>query len=192
MAAGISGWVLCVGALVAVVLLLIVFVIGLYNSLVQLRNRVKNAWSQIEVQLQQRNDLIPNLVETVKGYASHESGTFERVIQARNAAMAATSPAEAAEADNMLTGALRQLFALAEAYPDLKANTNFLQLQEKLGVLEEKISFARMFYNDTVMIYNTKIQQFPAVVIAGMLGFTPEELFKSVEGAETPPVVSFE
>ena len=192
MAAGISGWVLCVGALVAAVLLLIVFVIGLYNSLVQLRNRVKNAWSQIEVQLQQRNDLIPNLVETVKGYASHESGTFERVIQARNAAMAATSPAEAAEADNMLTGALRQLFALAEAYPDLKANTNFLQLQEKLGVLEEKISFARMFYNDTVMIYNTKIQQFPAVVIAGMLGFTAEELFKSVEGAETPPVVSFE
>lgn len=192
MAAGFSGWVLCVGALVAIVLFLIVFIIGLYNSLVQLRNRVKNAWSQIEVQLQQRNDLIPNLVETVKGYASHESGTFERVIQARNAAMAATSPAEAAEADNMLTGALRQLFALAEAYPDLKANTNFLQLQEKLGVLEEKISFARMFYNDTVMIYNTRIQQFPAVLIASMLGFTAEELFKSVEGAETPPVVSFE
>ncbi len=174
-----------------VVLVLIVLVVGLYNSLVNLRNRVDNAWSQIDVQLQMRRDLIPNLVETVKGYASHESKTFEAVTAARNAAMGATGVAEVAAAENALTSTLRSLFAVAEAYPDLKANTNFIQLQEKLGNLEEKIAYARQFYNDTVMIFNTKIQQFPAVLIAGMFGFTARDLFNAEAGAEVVPEVKF-
>lgn len=174
-----------------IVLVLIVLVVGLYNSLVNLRNRVDNAWSQIDVQLQMRRDLIPNLVETVKGYASHESKTFEAVTAARNAAMGATGVAEVAAAENMLTSTLRSLFAVAEAYPDLKANTNFIQLQEKLGTLEEKIAYARQFYNDTVMIFNTKIQQFPAVLIAGMFGFTARDLFNAEAGAEVVPEVKF-
>lgn len=173
------------------VLALAAFAIGLYNSLVTLRNRVDNAWSQIDVQLQMRRDLIPNLVETVKGYASHESKTFEAVVAARNVAMGASGVAEVAAAENALTSTLRSLFAVAEAYPDLKANTNFIQLQEKLGTIEEKIAYARQFYNDTVMIFNTKIQQFPAVLVAGMFGFTARDLFDAEAGSESVPEVKF-
>ncbi len=159
------------------------WVIGLYNGLVRLRQQVKNAWSQIDVQLKRRYDLIPNLVETVKGYASHEKETLERVVQARNAAVGAAGVAAQAEAENMLTGALRQLFALSEAYPDLKANQNFLALQEELSSTENKISFARQHYNDVAASYNTRRLSFPANLFAGAFGFTAEEYFE-IEMAE--------
>lgn len=184
-------WVCGGGVLLVVVIAL--FLIGLYNRLVVLRNRVQNAWAQIEVQLKRRYDLIPNLVETVKGYASHERQTLEAVIAARNTAMTAagSGPAQQGVAENMLTGALRQLFALAEAYPDLKANQNFLDLQEKLADAENKIAYARQFYNDTVMSFNTAIQSFPAVLVAGMFGFTAKEYFEAEPEADTVPTVSF-
>src|SRR5512133_2415800 len=150
-------------------------VIGIYNRLVTLRNRVDNAWSQIDVQLRRRYDLIPNLVETVKGYAAHEKETLERVIQARNAAMSAEGVKAQGEAENMLTGTLKSLFALAENYPDLKANQNFLMLQEELAGTESKIAYARQFYNDSVMSFNTAQQVFPASMLAGMFGFTPRD-----------------
>lgn len=146
-----------------IIAILVIAVIVLYNNLVQLRNRVDNAWSQIDVQLQRRLDLIPNLVETVKGYASHERGTFEAVTQARNAVMAASTPEAKMEADNVLTGTLKSLFAVAEAYPDLKANTNFQQLQAELTNTEDKISYMRQSYNDTVLNYNNAIQTFPGI-----------------------------
>jgi LemA protein len=150
-----------------------------YNGLVALRQRVSQAFSDIDVQTKQRHDLVPNLVETVKGYAAHERGTLEAVVQARNAAMAAPAGNVAAQAaaENALSGALRQLFALSEAYPDLKANQNFQQLQGELSDLENKIAAARRFFNNAVQEYNTGIQQFPAVLIAGTLGFTPKEFF---------------
>ena len=157
--------------------LLVIWVIIIYNGLVAMRQRVNQAFADVDVQLKQRHDLVPNLVETVKGYASHERGTLEAVVQARNAAMTAQGPAQMAQAENMLTGALRQLFALSEAYPDLKANQNFQQLQTELSDLENKIAAARRFFNNAVQEYNTGIQQFPAVLLAGPTGFTQREFF---------------
>jgi len=157
--------------------LLVIWVITIYNGLVAMRQRVNQAFADVDVQLKQRHDLVPNLVETVKGYAAHERGTLEAVVQARNAAMAAQGPAQMAQAENMLTGALRQLFALSEAYPDLKANQNFQQLQMELADLENKIAAARRFFNNAVQEYNTGIQQFPAVLLAGPAGFTQKEFF---------------
>jgi LemA protein len=160
-----------------VIALLVIWVIILYNGLVAMRQRVNQAFADVDVQLKQRHDLVPNLVETVKGYASHERGTLEAVVQARNAAMTAQGPAQMAAAENMLSGALRQLFALSEAYPDLKANQNFQQLQTELADLENKIAAARRFFNNAVQEYNTGIQQFPAVLLAGPTGFTQKEFF---------------
>src|SRR5215211_4455410 len=156
---------------------LLVWGIAIYNGLVAMRQRVNQAFADIDVQLKQRHDLIPNLVETVKGYATHERGTLEDVVKARNVAMAAQGPAQQAAAENMLSGALRQLFALSEAYPDLKANQNFQQLQSELSDIENKIASARRFFNNAVQEYNTGIQQFPAVLIAGPTGFTQKEFF---------------
>jgi LemA protein len=179
-------------ALIVVAVVLIGWLIGAYNSLVQLRNQLDNAWAQIDVQLKRRYDLIPNLVETVKGYAKHERETLERVIQARNMAVSAKGVGERAEAENMLTGALKSLFAVAEAYPDLKANQNFLRLQEELTSTENKVSFARQFYNDNVMTYNTAIQTFPTLLIAGMFQFTKRDFFEVKGGPEREaPKVSF-
>jgi LemA protein len=166
--------------------------VSIYNRLVTLRQRIKNAWAQIEVQLKRRYDLIPNLVSTVKGYAAHEKETFERVVQARNAAISAQGVQEQAGAENMLSGALRQLFALVENYPELKANTNFMQLQEELTNTEGKIAFSRQFYNDTVLKYNTAIQRFPAVMVAGMFGFHQEVYFNLDDEAEARQAVKVE
>jgi len=163
----------------AVVVVLVVFVISVYNKMVKLRNRIENSWAQIDVQLKRRWDLIPNLVETVKGYASHERETLEAVIAARNAATTAQGPAAQAQSENMLTGALRQLFALSEAYPDLKANDNFRDLQEELTATEGRIAYARQLYNDTVLKYNNSIQTFPGVVMAGPMGFGIREYFEA-------------
>jgi LemA protein len=162
-----------------VIVLLVLWIIMVYNGLVAMRQRVSQAYADVDVQMKQRHDLIPNLVETVKGYATHERGTLEAVVQARNAAMSAQSGGVAAQAaaENMLSGALRQLFALSEAYPDLKANTNFQQLQSELSDIENKLAAARRFFNNAVQEYNTGIQQFPAVLLAGSLGFTPKEFF---------------
>ena len=160
-----------------VIALLVIWVIILYNGLVAMRQRVNQAFADVDVQLKQRHDLVPNLVETVKGYASHERGTLEAVVQARNAAMTAQGPAQMAQAENMLSGALRQLFALSEAYPDLKANQNFQQLQMELSDLENKIAAARRFFNNAVQEYNTGIQQFPAALIAGPFGFHQQTFF---------------
>ena len=175
-----------------VIALLVIWVIILYNGLVAMRQRVNQAFADVDVQLKQRHDLVPNLVETVKGYASHERGTLEAVIQARNAAMTAQGPAQMAQAENMLSGALRQLFALSEAYPDLKANQNFQQLQTELADLENKIAAARRFFNNAVQEYNTGIQQFPAVLLAGPTGFTQKEFFdlgaERATAGQTPQV----
>lgn len=177
---------------IAVVVVLVLYVISIYNGLVRKRNQVDNAWSQIDVQLKRRLDLIPNLVETVKGYAAHEKSTLEAVINARNAALAApANPASQAAADNVLTGALRQLFALSEAYPDLKANQNFLALQEELTATEGRVAYARQFYNDSVLSYNNKLQVFPAVIIAGMFHFEKREFFEAEEAAREVPKVQF-
>jgi LemA protein len=179
---------------VVIVLVVIVVVIGLFfwlgfNGLVRRRNQVDNAWSQIDVQLKRRHDLIPNLVETVKGYAAHERGTFEAVTAARaNAINAQGAPAQA-QAENALTGALKSLFAVAEAYPDLKANQNFLNLQEELTSAEDRIAYARQFFNDSVLSYNTQIQKFPTVLLAGMFHFDKREFFDAApEDTETPQV----
>jgi LemA protein len=176
--------------IVIIVLAVIAFTV-LYNRLVRLRNRVDNAWSQIDVQLQRRHDLIPNLVETVKGYAAHERQTLEAVVQARNNAVQAQGPAEQGQAENVLTGALRQLFAVAEAYPDLKANQNFLNLQEELTASEDRVAYARQFYNDSVLNYNTKRQSLPSSVLAGMFNFTPREYFEGEEASREVPRVQF-
>jgi LemA protein len=178
--------------IIAVVVLLVLILIGIYNGLVRSRLGVKNAWSQIDVQLKRRYDLIPNLIETVKGYAAHERGTLEAVVKARQQCIDASGVRNQAAAENMLTGALRQLFALSEAYPDLKANQNFGQLQEELASTENKISFARQYYNNTVENYNTKIQTFPAVMFSGMFGFAPAEFFELEDQAEREaPKVKF-
>ncbi len=168
---------------IGVLVLLALALVGLYNSLVSLRMQVKNAWSQIDVQLKRRYDLIPNLVETAKGYLKHERETLEAVIKARQVAIDASSVKDQAAAENMLTQTLRSLFAVAEAYPDLKANQNMLALQEELTSTENKIGFARQFYNDSVMKYNTRVQSFPANIIAGMFNFKAEEFFE-VENQE--------
>lgn len=171
--------------------LIIVALVFMYNNLVTLRNRVKNAWAQIDVQLQRRCDLIPNLIETVKGYAAHEKQTLDAVISARSAVVSAGSVEDKMQAENMLTGTLKSLFAVAEAYPDLKANQNFLSLQQELSQTEDKISYMRQSYNDVVMTYNTAIQTFPAVIFASLFKFTEEPLYKAEEGATTVPQVSF-
>jgi len=176
--------------LIFVVVLVLAF-IGIYNSLIVLRNRVRNGWSQIDVQLKRRYDLIPNLVETVKGYAAHEREIFMRIAEARSLAINAKGPAETARANDMLSGTLKTLFAVAEAYPDLKANQNFLALQEELSGTENKIAFSRQFYNDMVMTYNTGIQVFPRSIIAGMFNFKEEQLYQIPAGEKEAPKVSF-
>ena len=177
--------------IIVIVVILAIALVGLYNNFVKLRNRVDNAWSQIDVQLQRRLDLIPNLVETVKGYAAHESGTLESVTAARTACMNATTPEQRAEAENVLTGTLKTLFAVSENYPDLKANQNFLELQGELRDTEDKISYMRQSYNDTVMTFNNAIQTFPGVLIAGPFGFKARELFAAAESAAAAPSVKF-
>ncbi|HQZ34223.1 MAG TPA: LemA family protein [Ilumatobacteraceae bacterium] len=178
--------------LLAVVALLAVYGIVSYNSLIRGRNQVENAWSQIDVQLKRRIDLIPNLVETVKAYAAHEKSTLEAVINARNAAIAAPgTPAGQAAADNQMTGALRQIFALGEAYPDLKANQNFLALQEELSATEGRVAYSRQFYNDSVLGYNNKLQAFPTVFFARLLKFEKREYFETDEAAREVPKVQF-
>ena len=175
---------------VALVVLALLWIVGAYNGLVRLRNQLENAWAQIDVQLKRRHDLIPNLVETVKGYAKHESGTLEKVIQARNMAVNAKTVGDRAEAENVLTGALKSLFAVAEAYPDLKANQEFMRLQEELTSTENKVAFARQFYNDSVMTYNTRIQVFPTNLIATMFTFGHRDFFevKAEDEREAPKV----
>jgi LemA protein len=178
--------------LLGVIVLLVLFVIALYNGLVTKKVRCDEAWSQIDVQLKRRYDLIPNLVETVKGYAAHEKETLEGVIQARNQAISADGVAQQAEAENMLTGALNKLFALSEAYPNLKANENFAQLQEELTSTENKIAFARQHYNDSVAVYNIAIMKFPNNMLAGMLGFTKRDMFEIEDAAQREaPKVAF-
>ena len=177
--------------LVVLVVLFGIYLVVLYNGLVALRNRIENAWAQIDVQLKRRYDLIPNLVETVKGYAAHEKGTLDAVIQARNMAMNATGPHDQANAENMITGALKSVFALSEAYPDLKANQNFAQLQEELTGTESRIAYARQFFNDVVNKYNTKIQSFPAVLIAKRFGFVEREYFEADDESRGPVQVQF-
>ena len=164
------------------------FVIGLYNGLVQLRNRCENSWAQVDVQLRRRYDLIPNLVETVKGYAAHEKEVFQKVTEARTQAMGAGTVGAQGQAENMLSGALKSLFAVAEAYPDLKANQNFMMLQEELAGTESKIAYARQFYNDTVMKFNTKQQVFPSNIIANMFNFEEREYFEIEEAEAKEPV----
>jgi LemA protein len=180
--------------IIVIVLLVVVVlaVIGMYNGLIRSKNQVDNAWSQIDVQLKRRQDLVPNLVETVKGYAAHERETLEAVVQARNAAVAAPdTPRDQAAADGVLAGALRQVFALSEAYPDLKADRSFLALQEELTATEDKVAYARQFYNDSVVTYNTKLQSVPTVVFARMMNFGPREYFEADDSARVAPTVEF-
>ena len=163
--------------IIGILVVLVLWIIMIYNGLVAMRQRVSQAFADIDVQLKQRHDLIPNLVETVKGYATHERGTLDAVIKARNAAIAAQGTGQKGQAENMLSGALRQMFALSEAYPDLKANANFQQLQTELSDIENKLAAARRFFNNAVQEYNTGIQNFPAVLFAGPLGFREREFF---------------
>ena len=181
-----------VGWIILAVLVVIGFMVaGMYNSLVQLRVRCDSAWSDIDVQLKRRHDLIPNLVETVKGYAAHEKGTFEDVAKFRSMAMQATSPADKAQAENQLTGALKSLFAVAEAYPELKANQNFMELQGSLSQLEDTIQNARRYYNAVVRDLNTKIQSFPTNILAGMFNFQPRQFFETAAADREPVAVKF-
>jgi LemA protein len=161
----------------AVIVVVVLWAIAVYNGLISMRQRVNQAFADIDVQLKQRHDLVPNLVETVKGYAAHERGTLDEVVKARNAAVSAQGPAQQAAAENMLSGALRQLFALAESYPDLKASANFQQLQAELTDLENKIAASRRFFNNAVQEYNTGIQRFPAALFAGAFGFAQKDYF---------------
>lgn len=176
---------------IVVVIVIVCVIAGIYNNMVTLRNRIDNAWQNIDTQLQRRNDLIPNLVETVKGYAAHEKEALSAVVAARNAAVSAGSPEQKMEADGQLTGALRQLFAVAEAYPDLKANTNFTQLQATLEDTENKVSYARQSYNDCVLNYNNAIQTFPGNIFAGIFQFKERTGFEAVEAAREVPTVKF-
>jgi len=182
----VTGWI-ALGVLVAAAL----YAIASFNTLVSKRNQVGNAWSQIDVQLKRRHDLIPNLVETVKGYAAHERGTFESVTNARANAINAQGPVAQAQAENALSGALKSLFAVAEAYPDLKASQNFRDLQEEVTSTEDRIAYARQFYNDSVRTYNTKIQQFPATILANMFHFEAREFFDAEPGDTEPVQVQF-
>ena len=178
-----------------VIVVIVLWVIFIYNGLVAMRQRVNQSFADIDVQLKQRHDLIPNLVETVKGYATHERGTLEAVIQARNAAVTAQGPAQVSAAENQLTGALRQLFALSESYPDLKANQNFQQLQSEISDIENKIAASRRFFNNAVSEFNAAIQQFPAVLFAGAMGFHERGFFELDEAeraaVNTAPQVRF-
>ena len=177
--------------IIAVLVVLGLILLGMYNGLVRSRLRVKEAWSGIDVQLKRRASLIPNLVETVKGYAAHERGTLEAVTSARAQLQQAGTPGQAAEANNMLTQTLRSLFAVAEAYPNLKADQNFRELQAELTDTEDKIAYARQFYNTNVLSYNTKTQTFPSVIFANMFGFQPAEFFEAEEAAREDVKVSF-
>ncbi|MFH1501455.1 MAG: LemA family protein [Candidatus Eisenbacteria bacterium] len=177
--------------LLVVVVAIIIWLISMYNRLVVLRNRIENAWSQIDVQLKRRADLIPNLVETVKGYAAHEKEVFLKVTEARSALMNATGVKEQGDANNMLTGALKSLFAVAENYPELKANQNFLQLQEELAGTESKVAYARQFYNDSVLKYDNMREKFPSNIVANMFGFKEREYFAVDEGDREPVKVQF-
>ncbi len=181
----------CFGLLFLLIIVVAIALVAMYNRLVTLRNRIDNAWSQIDVQLKRRYDLIPNLVETVKGYAAHEKQLFENVTKARASAINAQSVGEQAQAENMLSQTLKSLFAVAENYPDLKANQNFMMLQEELSGTESKIAYARQFYNDSVMTYNTAIQRFPTNLMAGVFGFSAREYFEIEEGAREPVKVDF-
>ena len=180
-----------VWVLVGLVTILGLYGIIAYNGLVRLRNRIDNAWSQIDVQLRRRHDLIPNVVETVRGYAAHEKTTLEGVIQARSAAISAEGVTEQGQAENMISGALRQLFALAESYPNLKANQNFLALQEELSGTEGRISYARQFYNDSVLSYNNKLQSLPTNVVAAIGSFPVRGYFETDEISRSPVRVQF-
>jgi len=183
-------WILIIVLVIAA--LLVIYLISAYNGLIRRRNQIENAWSQIDVQLKRRLDLIPNLVETVKGYAAHEKETLDAVISARNAAVAAPdTPGAQSAAEGMLQGSLRQLFALGEAYPDLKANQNFLALQEELSSTEGRIAYARQYYNDSVLEYNNKLQQFPTVFYARLLNLERREYFETDEAARSVPDVEF-
>jgi LemA protein len=176
---------------VALVVLVVLYVIVAYNGFIRLRNRIDGAWSQIDVQLQRRYDLIPNLVETVKGYAEHERGVFDEVTRARADAINAQGVAQQAQAENVVTNALKSLFAVAEAYPDLKANENFLALQEELSGTEGRIAYARQFYNDAVQSWNTKVQSFPSNLIARSFNFTEREYFEADDTTRGPVSVQF-
>jgi len=177
--------------LLVIIVVLAIIVVSMYNRLVVLRNRIENAWSQIDVQLKRRADLIPNLVETVKGYAAHEKEVFQKVTEARAALMNAKGVKEQGDANNMLTGALKTLFAVAENYPELKANQNFMMLQEELSGTESKIAYARQFYNDTVLKYDNLREKFPSNIVAGMFGFKEREYFAAEEAAREPVEVKF-
>jgi len=177
--------------ILAIAVLILGFVIGMYNSLVQLRVRADSAWSDIDVQLKRRHDLIPNLVETVKGYAAHEKGTFENIAKFRSQAMQASTPADKAAAENQLTGALKSLFAVAENYPELKASEEFTQLQNSLSQTEDAIQNSRRYYNAVVRDFNTKIQSFPTNILAGMFGFQPRQFFETTETDREPVAVKF-
>ena len=177
--------------IIAITIVLALFFVQAYNKLIKQRNRVDTAWSHVDVQLQRRLDLIPNLVETVKGYATHESETFERVTEARGASNSANTPGEQAQADNFLTSALRQLFAVSEAYPELRASENFQGLQDELSVTEDKIAVARQIYNDTVLGYNNTVQQIPTNIIAGIAGFEVREFYDANPDAGEAPKVEF-
>ena len=181
------GWTI----LLVVVVLLVLYFITAYNGLVNLRNMVKDQWAQVDVLLKRRADLIPNLVETVKGYAAHEKDTLEAVINARNKAVSATTSDEEMKANGELTGALNRLFALAESYPELKANTNFIDLQNNLKEAEDKISYARQFYNDAVLKYKNKLEMFPSNIVASIFGFKPEAFFEVSEKDKEVPQVKF-
>lgn len=174
-----------------IIIIIAIVLVKIYNDLVNLKNRVKNGYSQIDVQLKRRTDLIPNLIETVKGYAAHEKGVFEEVTKARSNIMNATSAKEASEANNQLTGALKSLFAVAENYPELKANENFVQLQNELTETEDKISYSRQFYNDTVLMYNNKCEQFPSNIIANAFNFNEADFFEAASGDREAPKVQF-
>ena len=180
------GWIV-----LAVLVLLCIFLIGMYNSLVQLRVRADSAWSDIDVQLKRRHDLIPNLVETVKGYAAHEKGTFENIAKFRSMAMQATGPVDKAAAENQLTGALKSLFAVAENYPQLQAAQEFTQLQNSLNEIEDAIQNARRYYNAVVRDLNTKIQSFPTNILAGMFGFQQKQFFEAAASDREPVAVKF-
>ena len=186
-----EGWMIALIVIGAIILLVLLFLGTTYNSLVSLRNKVKDQWSQIDVLLKRRTDLIPNLVETVKGYAKHESETLENVIAARNRVVEAKTTEEEIKADGELSRALGRLMAVAEAYPDLKANTNFLDLQANLKETEDKIQYARQFYNDAVLVYKNKLEMFPSNIVAGIFGFKPEAFFEASEADKEVPKVQF-
>lgn len=184
-----SMWIFWV--IIAVIVIIVLWFIALYNRFVVLRNRIEGSWAQVDVQLKKRYDLVPNLVETVKGYAKHEREVFEKVTEARSKAISAQNVADQGEAENLLTGALKSLFAVAEAYPELKANVNFLQLQEELSAIENKIAYARQHFNDVVLAFNTQRQRFPDNIVAGMMGLVARDYFEIEEAAREAPEVSF-